>query len=129
MEMFFKAKALVHTPSVPGPRTPAHSQSWTPPPPHLLKIIVDASWTTGCGSGAVGVLMRDHAGRCLAVGRQEIVMPSVYAAEALAILEGCLLAQHHGISQFTEISDYVWVEKTPSSFVRILNKDGLPCPL
>ncbi|KAM1904561.1 hypothetical protein ACFX13_041942 [Malus domestica] len=43
--------------------------------------------------------MRDHAGRCLAVGRQEIVMPSVYAAEALAILEGCLLAQHHGISQ------------------------------
>ncbi|KAM1231152.1 hypothetical protein ACFX2G_042123 [Malus domestica] len=73
--------------------------------------------------------MRDHAGRCLAVGRQEIVMPSVYAAEALAILEGCLLAQHHGISQFTEISDYVWVEKTPSSFVRILNKDGLPCPL
>lgn len=31
--------------------------------------------------------------------------------------------------QVTEMRDYVWASRPPSSFVRILNKDGLPCPL
>ncbi|KAM1128066.1 hypothetical protein ACFX2I_037964 [Malus domestica] len=29
---------------------------------------------------------------------------------------------------FTEMSDYVWVERPPSSLIFVLNNDGLPCP-
>ncbi|KAM1412506.1 hypothetical protein ACFXTO_025225 [Malus domestica] len=100
VELFLKAKALAHIPSV-----------------------------ADCGWGAIGVVMRDHLGRCLAVRRKDIATQSVYAAEAMAIMEGCMLAQQHNMSQSTEMSNSVWVERPSSSFVRILNKDGLPGPL
>ncbi|RXH98393.1 hypothetical protein DVH24_010718 [Malus domestica] len=34
------------------------------------------------------------------------------------------VASHFG----TEMCNLVWVIRPPSSFVRVLNKDGLPCP-
>ncbi|KAM2770081.1 hypothetical protein PS2_012763 [Malus domestica] len=38
--------------------------------------------------------------------------------------EANYVARFHG----TEMSDSTWVDRPPSSLVRILNKDGLPCP-
>ncbi|KAM1127829.1 hypothetical protein ACFX13_038573 [Malus domestica] len=76
VELFQKAKALDHTPSIPRTRQPPDRfRSWTPPSPYMLKINVDVSWQASCGRGAVGVIMRDHLGRCLAIKRKDIVTP------------------------------------------------------
>lgn len=58
----------------------------------MLKINVDASWNTGCGHGAVRVMIKDYLDRCLAVRRKEIAAQSMYVAEAMAVLEGCLFS-------------------------------------
>ncbi|KAM0956476.1 hypothetical protein COP2_025374 [Malus domestica] len=99
VELFLKAKALAHIPSVPHSQTPDHRRSWTPPPPHMLKINVDVSCKTGCGREAVGVMMMDYLSRCLAVKSKEIAAQSVYVAEAMAVIEGCLLAHQQNLSQ------------------------------
>ncbi|KAM0959600.1 hypothetical protein ACFX2I_024666 [Malus domestica] len=99
VELFLKAKALAHIPSVPHSQTPDHRRSCTPPPPHMLKINVDVSCKTGCGRGAVGVVMMDYLGRCLAVKSKEKAAQSVYVVEAMAVIEGCLLAHQQNLSQ------------------------------
>lgn len=124
--------------------------------------------------GAVRGVIRDSSGRCFAVKMNE-VFASV--AEAIAMLEGCFVAQQENLTQVNvdsdsklvitwlkesidkaswkafpvltqvldidgsqdrgnEVADFVashqvpemrnsvWVIRLPSSFVRILNKDG-----
>lgn len=177
------------TSTIPVQRHREDPRIWFLPPPHMAKVSIDASWRQGESRGTVGVVIRDSSGRCLAVKRREVFASSVTAAEALAVLEGCLLARHENLNQVVmesdslsiitwlrgslsnatweafpvltrvldiaalmhsciwswiprlgneaadfvashqvpKMRDLVWVNRPPSSFVRILNKDGLPC--
>lgn len=71
----------------------------------MLKINVDASWKNNGCCGAIGVVMRDSVGRCLAVRRKEISAPTVVAGEALAVLERCMLAKQENLSHVVVESD------------------------
>jgi len=70
----------------------------------MAKINVDASWKLGISKGVVGVVLRDSTGRCLAV-KQKVSASSANVAEALAMLEGCLLAQHEHLAHVIMKSD------------------------
>ncbi|RXI07352.1 hypothetical protein DVH24_026488, partial [Malus domestica] len=125
-------------------------------------INVDASWRQGESRGAVGVMIRDSSGRCLAVKMREVIVEfdflpvitwlneSINKAtwEAFPMLtrafdigaslhtckwswiprsgnEAAYFVMSH---QVLEMRNYVWASRSPYSFVRILNKDILPCP-
>lgn len=39
-----------------------------------------------------------------------------------------MVAHRLASAKYSEMSNYTWIERPPSSIVHILNKDGLPCP-
>ncbi|KAM2145718.1 hypothetical protein ACFX1R_049243 [Malus domestica] len=75
------------TGSVPGPK-PCWSSS--------IKVNVDANWRRLDVPGHVGVVMRDSNSDCLAARQKQIYAKSALEAEALGILEGCVLARSKG---------------------------------
>ncbi|KAB2595694.1 hypothetical protein D8674_031144 [Pyrus ussuriensis x Pyrus communis] len=66
---------------------------WSPPPPSVLKINVDASWKHGASLAWVGLVIRDSSCSCLEVRRMEVLASSAAMAESFAVLEECLLAK------------------------------------
>lgn len=86
--------------------SPKEVQKWTPPPPGLVCINVDAAVFTASSSSAIGVVVRNHEGRCLMACRQSfrgITSPEV--AEALALRRAVILAQEEGFSRAILRSD------------------------
>lgn len=59
----------------------------------MVKINVDASWKTGESKGDAGIVVRDSRKMCLKVRRKEVFASSAIMAEAMTVLEGCLLAR------------------------------------
>jgi ribonuclease HI len=66
---------------------------WEPPPMGWLKINVDASSIEATGSGATGIIIRDHTGTILLAGGNIIKHCSTAKeAEAMAIVDGARLS-------------------------------------
>ncbi|KAM1018939.1 hypothetical protein ACFX13_041104 [Malus domestica] len=129
------------------PRGMHHLALWSPPPINRIKVNVDACWKRDSLCGKIRIVARDSFSGCKAVKSVCVHVSSAGMAEALAVLEGCLLAkclQEQEVSwtprsanmaaDFVarsispEMCGFVWVVQPPSSLVGILNKDGLPCP-
>lgn len=71
----------------------------------MATINVDASWKARESKDAIGVVFRDSSERCFAVKRNEVYASSVMAAKALAVFEGCLLAQQKNLTHDIVESD------------------------
>lgn len=65
----------------------------------MAKVNVDACWRQGESRGTLRVVIRDSSGLCLAVKRREVFASSMTAAEAIAMLEGYLLARQENLTQ------------------------------
>ena len=89
---------------------------WSPPPEGMVAINVDAAiFATSCRMG-MGIVIRDHNGKCLAVcseQRREVVMPEL--AEALAIRRAVILAKDEGFSNIIVNSDCLSVVQRVNS--------------
>ncbi|CAI0421511.1 unnamed protein product [Linum tenue] len=70
--------------------------SWKPPPPEWVTLNSDGSVTTESGHAAVGGLIRDHTGRCLAAFAMNLGMCSITRAELRGVMEGLQLAWDMG---------------------------------
>lgn len=88
-------------------------------PSQMIKINVDVSWKVGASIGYVGI-MRDLREMCIKVRRKEVQASSETVVEALAVLEGCLLAQQSNYSQIVVEFDY-------KQMISYLNKDAEDC--
>ncbi|XP_009346543.2 uncharacterized protein LOC103938263 [Pyrus x bretschneideri] len=78
---------------------------WSPPPLGVFKVNVDGSCHVVDRGGHIGVVIRDSTCRCLAVCRKQIHAASVLMAEALGILEGCLIDLRWGYEDVVVKSD------------------------
>lgn len=80
-------------------------QSLVSTPSQMVKINVDVSWKVGASKSYVGVVVRDLRKICLKIRRKEVHASSAAVAEALAVLEGCQLAQQSNYFQIMVESD------------------------
>ena len=84
----------------------------------MLKINVDDAFDIQSGRGAGGVVIRDYRGQCIAASQK--FLPYVVdapMAEAYALREGLVLAQHIAINNFVLQTDCTQV-------VEIMRDDG-----
>ena len=75
-------------------------EGWKKPPEGKVMLNVDASFDEDVGCGSVGAIIRDSLGRVLVAAHSFI--PHVVdepMAEAYALKEGLMLAQHIGCNQ------------------------------
>lgn len=77
---------------------------WSPPL-GSVKVNIDASWRRLDARGHVGVVICDSSSACLAVRRRDIQGQNVMVAEALGILEECVLARRRGFARVVVESD------------------------
>jgi len=67
------------------------------PSEEFVKVNIDASFDEGTGSGSTGVIIRDWTGGAIAASHTFLpYLVDVPMAEAFALKEGLLLAQHAG---------------------------------
>ena len=65
---------------------PVSCSSWSPPPHGLLLLSADAAVSLEHNASAVGVVMQDHTGRCVAAASEPLPgVSSPELAEALAL--------------------------------------------
>jgi ribonuclease HI len=87
--------------------------TWSKPLEGMLKINVDVAFDIQSGRGAGGVVIRDYRGQCIAASQK--FLPYVVdtpMAEAYALREGLVLAQHIGINNFVLQTDCTQVVET-----------------
>ncbi|KAM1829538.1 hypothetical protein ACFX1X_022703 [Malus domestica] len=120
------------TGSLLSPSIPDRLTLWSPPPNPVTKNNVDASWKIGSSVAWVGLVVQDFGSRCIAVKRAQIhvVGKTFQSCSWSSVLRSAIAVADFIDSNFTpEMRDLAWAERPPSSFVRILNNDGLSCPL
>ncbi|KAE8678736.1 hypothetical protein F3Y22_tig00111402pilonHSYRG00179 [Hibiscus syriacus] len=78
--------------------TLVHENSvWMPPTDSVVKVNVDASFSSACTSSCSGFMVRDSAGLIMASGfRLNKNLQSVFAAKALAVVQGLRFALYLG---------------------------------
>ena len=81
---------------------------------------VDACWRRDSCCGKIGIVARDWLSGCRAVKSVWMHASSVGMAEALAILEGCLLAKCLQVQE-------VVIESDAQGVIRSLNSPSLSC--
>ena len=88
-------------------------EGWKKPPEGKVMVNVDASFDEDVGCGSVGAIIRDSLGRVLVAAHSFI--PHVVdapMAEAYALKEGLMLAQHIGCNRLIIQSDCMEVVET-----------------
>ncbi|KAM1017221.1 hypothetical protein ACFX13_047544 [Malus domestica] len=93
---------------------------WSPPPVNWVKVNVDACWNHDSHCGQVGIVVRDCFSGCLAMSSVWVQASSVLMAEAIAVLEGCLLAKNLHVQE-------VVIKSDAQSIMRSLNARALSC--
>lgn len=88
------------------------------PPINWVKFNVDAYWNEGAQRGSIGLVARDSALVCIVVRCLEVSTSSAAMAEALAVIDGCLLAKN---LQFQEVV----IESDAQKIIRSLNSASL----
>ncbi|KAM1546164.1 hypothetical protein ACFX10_046413 [Malus domestica] len=78
---------------------------WSPPPVNWVKVNVDACWNHASHYGQVGIVVKDCFSGCLAVSSVWGQASSVLMAEAITVLEGCLLAKNLHVQEVVIESD------------------------
>lgn len=78
---------------------------WSPPPVNWRKVNVNVCWRRNSLCGNVGVVVRDSFSGCNAMWSVRVHASSVEMAEALAVLEGCLLAKNLQLQEVVIESD------------------------
>ncbi|XP_066391715.1 uncharacterized protein [Miscanthus floridulus] len=97
-------------------KTVRQREGWKKPPTGKLLTNVDGSFREQCGDGGTGVVIRDSDGSIIAGSytyREHVVDAPM--AEAMALKEGLLLAQHIGCNGFIVHSDCMEVMDTMKS--------------
>ena len=88
-------------------------QGWKKPQEEKLMVNVDGAFDTGTGSGSTRVIIRDEKGQWIAAAHS--FLPHVIdapMAEANALKEGLMLAQHIGCNRFIIQTDCMLVVET-----------------
>jgi hypothetical protein len=81
---------------------------WTAPPPHQLKLNVDASFHEDMAAGATGAVICDFQGHFVAASTKYIPhVSSAPMAKAIAMKEGLFLANRLGCSSIISESDSI----------------------
>ncbi|XP_073358220.1 uncharacterized protein [Aegilops tauschii subsp. strangulata] len=79
--------------------SPASSSGWSPPPPGTLLLSSDAVVVVERNLSAVGVVVQDHTGQCVAAASEPLPgVSSPELAEALAVRRAVLLAHQENYS-------------------------------
>ncbi|CAN6688796.1 unnamed protein product [Malus baccata var. baccata] len=81
---------------------------------------VDACWRSDSLRGDIGIVVRDDYSGCIAVRSVRVHATSVAMAEALAVLEGCVLANNLQLQE-------VVVESDVQAIIRYLISPSLSC--
>ncbi|KAM1362746.1 hypothetical protein ACFX2H_027530 [Malus domestica] len=97
-----------------------HLALWSPPLVNWFKVNVDACWNKDSLYEQIGIVLRDCFSGCRAVKSVWVHASSIGMAEALAVLEGCLLAK---ILQVQEVV----IESDAQVIIRSLNSPFLSC--
>ena len=85
-------------------------QGWRKPPEDFLMVNVDASYDENRGSGSTGVIIRDCSGDMIVAASRYIPhLVDAPMAEAFALKDGLMLAQHIGGNRIIIQSDYMEV--------------------
>lgn len=71
----------------------------------MVKSNADVSWKAGESKGYMGIVVRNSRKMCLNVRRNEVLTLSAIVAEAIVVLQGCLLVQQCNYSQIMVESD------------------------
>jgi hypothetical protein len=88
-------------------------QGWLKPPEGKVTVNVDAAFDEDEGCGSVGVVIRDSTGGVLAAAHRFVPhLVDAPMAEAYAMKEGLMLAQHIGCNRLIIQSDYMEVVDT-----------------
>jgi ribonuclease HI len=88
-------------------------QGWMKPPEGKVMVNVDASFDDDIGSNSVGAIIRDCMGGVLAATHSFVShLVDAPLAEAYALKEGLMLAQHIGCNQLIIQSDRMEVVET-----------------
>ena len=89
------------------------NKRWKRPPEGRIAINVDATFSMESGTGATGVIIRDHTGSCIAAANRFLDhVGDVPMAEALALRDGLRLAQQIGSNNIIIQSDCLMVVDT-----------------
>ncbi|CAN6566565.1 unnamed protein product [Malus baccata var. baccata] len=123
LEFFMQASApllLSSTIQTSRPRGTRLLTLWSPPPVNKIKVNVDACWRRDSCCGKIGIVARDWLSGCREVKSVWMHASSVRMAEALAILEGCLLAKCLQVQE-------VVIESDAQGVIRSLNSPSLSC--
>jgi ribonuclease HI len=81
-------------------------QGWKKPPEEYVMINIDASYNEGEGCGSTGAIIRDCTGGMIAATNTYIAhLVDAQMAEAYALKEGLMLAQHVGANRLIIQSD------------------------
>ena len=79
---------------------------WRKPPEDYLMVNTDAAYGEDRGCGSTGVIIRDHSGGMLAAANRYIShVVDAPMAEAFALMDGLMLAQHIGGNRIIIQSD------------------------
>ncbi|KAB2608850.1 CMP-sialic acid transporter 1-like [Pyrus ussuriensis x Pyrus communis] len=79
---------------------------WSPPPVNWRKVNVNVCWRRNSLCGNVGVVVRDSFFGCNAMWSVRVHASTIEMAEALAVLEGCLLAKNLQLQEDAEGVDF-----------------------
>ncbi|XP_050156198.1 uncharacterized protein LOC126630078 [Malus sylvestris] len=99
------------------PRGMHHLALWSPPPINRIKVNVDACWKRDSLCGKIRIVARDSFSGCKAVKSVWVHVSSAGMAEALAVLEGCLLAkclQEQEVVIESDAQGVIWSLNSPS---------------
>jgi hypothetical protein len=88
-------------------------QGWQKPTEEFVKVDIDASFDEGTGSGSAGVIIRDWMWGAIAASHTFLpYLVDAPMAEAFALKEGLLLAQHVGCNRLIVQSNCMEVVET-----------------
>ncbi|XP_028965028.1 uncharacterized protein [Malus domestica] len=93
---------------------------WSPPPVNWRKINVNACWRRNFLCGNIGIVVRDSYSGCNVVRSVRVHAFTIEMVEALAVLEGCLLANNLQLLE-------VVIESDAQVIMRSLNSLSLSC--
>ncbi|KAB2601289.1 hypothetical protein D8674_002294 [Pyrus ussuriensis x Pyrus communis] len=99
---------------------------WCAPAYPYVKINVDASWSKASKMGFVGLIVRDMESKFVAAARHPITAPSAAAAEAYALLQGCMLGAELGVRYVILESDSLDAIKCLSSSLSMGSWEAYP---
>ncbi|KAB2626048.1 hypothetical protein D8674_017708 [Pyrus ussuriensis x Pyrus communis] len=99
---------------------------WCAPAYPFVKINVDAGWSKASKMGFVGLIVRDMESKFVAAARHPITAPSAAAAEASALLHGCMLGAELGVRYVILESDSLDAIKCLSSSLSMGSWEAYP---